>query len=265
MKRFLYPCFIALALFGFAFYRVDGFSAAKIHGSCLEGGVEPISSQVLLNQPFRYLAKGRQCFAFVSEDGKTVIKFLNYDRFSFTKRRRDRFQTTLSSLQLAWEFLREETGLLYLHLQRGGALPSIELIDRGHRRHRIDLNQVVFVLQKRATPIQEEFERRGIEPSIDALLSIVRKRCEQGITDDDYDLWINFGFVEDRLILFDPGRLSLSDALKTPEGIAKEIRIATKRLRKWLLAKHPEEVAYLDAQCNNAITLLSEETTAEAR
>src|SRR5579872_5769568 len=35
----------------------------------------------ILSQPFHYLGRGRQCFAFASEDGKYVLKCIRTDKF----------------------------------------------------------------------------------------------------------------------------------------------------------------------------------------
>jgi hypothetical protein len=259
VKRFLLVLFVALSLTIFTLYRLDGFSVAKIEGPLAKGEAESLEEIHLVQQPYYYLAKGRQCFAFVSADGKTVIKFLNYDRFTlppvlkdlpqlkaYRKKRESRFQATLDSFQLAWEFLQKETGLFYAHLQGGGKLPHLTLIDRGKRLHSIDLNQVVFILQKRAVPIYEELEKSGVEPGIDAFLLFLQKRIDKGIADDDRDVGINFGFSKGEPMLIDPGRLYLLEGLHTEEGRSREMKGATRCLRKWLLQKHPEAVSFLD-------------------
>jgi len=110
----------------------------------------------LLNQPYRLIGSGSECFAFMSEDRQTVIKFFKFDHVRYTylnrglfredhsifagkfsdhpltrwelpnpfqqslKRllgiREFRIQRTMNSIKLAYDELQEETGLLYLHL-----------------------------------------------------------------------------------------------------------------------------------------------------
>ena len=276
MKRLILSILTVLALSLFVLYRTDGFSLSKIHGQLVDGLVEePTSSTLdLLQQPFTYLAKGRQCFVFVSQDGRHVIKFLNYNRFSLpswlfslplshdlqlwlavTKdRRRIRFDATVDSFQLASSRLKEETGIEYLHFQRGANLPYLTIVDRAHRTHVVDLNRVVFIVQKRATPIFEELEARyrvqgqkGLEEGIAQFFSFIQKRCALQIADDDRDVGLNFGFIDGKPILIDPGRIYLDPSLQSQERIQKEQKIAIKRLRKWLKIHHPESVASLDA------------------
>lgn len=112
--------------------------------------------QHLLQQEYTFLGAGSECFAFLSQDGTTVIKFfkLDFARPVYFRRgladesytayagtlsehpltratlpavlkeplnrilgiREFRIQRTFSSLKLAYDSLQEETGLLYLHL-----------------------------------------------------------------------------------------------------------------------------------------------------
>jgi hypothetical protein len=281
MKRILAPLIVAVLLTFFTFYRIDGFSDSKIQGP-LASGIAPLPSQEALqalDQTYRYLAKGRQCFVFASEDGQSVIKFLNYKRFSFPEwvfslplshdlklylalcadKRRQRFDATLKSFHLADRYLHSETGLVYLHLQEGADLPPLTVIDGGHRLHRIDLKSTAFVLQRRVTPIYEELENRwktsgerGLEEGIAAFLAFVQKRCSLLIADDDHDVGINFGFFQNVPILLDPGRLFLDPSMKSEESYRREMKVATKKLRKWLKANHPESVAFLDSKLKEA-------------
>ena len=279
MKRFFLSLSIAIFLSLFVVYRSDGFSLSKIQGKLVSGQANIPDQEILqsLDQPYTYLGKGRQCFVFISEDGKHVIKFINYRRFSLPSwlfavplthdlqlwlaaiedRRRLRFDETINSFHLAIDQLREETGLEYIHFQQGDGLSFLSLTDRAHRTFQIDLNNIAFVLQKQATPIFDEFETRwhlqgtkGLEEGIAQFCSFVQKRCALQIADDDRDVGINFGFIQGQPILIDPGRIYVDPSLQSKTRIDQETRIATKRLRKWLKIKHPETVAYLDQIVN---------------
>jgi hypothetical protein len=110
----------------------------------------------LLSQSYHMIGAGSECFAFVSDDGETVIKFFKLDHARpvyfhrgilcedysahagtlsnhwlttlclppplerclkrFLGMREFRIQRTFSSLKLAYDHLPEETGLIYLHL-----------------------------------------------------------------------------------------------------------------------------------------------------
>ncbi len=145
----------------------------------------------LLEQEYTFLGAGSECFAFLSQDGTTVIKFFkldfarpvyfrrglideNYASYAGTlsghpltqnenpllKRllgiREFRIQRTFSSLKLAFDALQEETGLLYLHLNPTHHLnKKLTLKDACGIAHVVDLDTTRFFLQKKAVPIEE--------------------------------------------------------------------------------------------------------------
>jgi hypothetical protein len=208
----------------------------------LDGSPAPIDEECrsILNQSFHYLGKGRQCFVFVSDDGRSVIKLLNYRRFSLPsilprwiekirmldEKRQRRFNQTMNSLQLANTYLRQETGMLYLHLEKGGFLPLLKLEDRAHRKHLVNLNEVAFVLQKKVTPIFEELTNRYQKGGIESLkegvaefFALIDRRCSLMIADDDRDVEINYGFYTERdskIGIGQGGALDLSQTLSVP-------------------------------------------------
>ncbi len=271
MKKVFFPLLTALILSLIALVRTDGFSIGKIHGKLLEGEANSTSDeiQIKLDQQYRYLAKGRQCFVFASDDGKYVIKFLNYNRFYFPdapilpdswceygKRRRNRFQKTVESFKLAFEHLSQETGIEYLHLQHGSHLPTIELVGPAGALCKVDLNSVAFVFQKRAdasifeklSHLAKEGGEEKLQEALAKILSLLCRRCSLGIADDDRDIEINFGFMGDTPLLIDPGRLFLEEDLKTKEGMRLEMAAATKKLHRWLSLNYPSSAAWLKSR-----------------
>src|SRR5579872_2014639 len=107
----------------------------------------PLSSeeQKLLDQPFTFLGKGDQSYAFLGQDQKTVLKFFRHDHLgprkflrtlplpaTLDKLRqeflawRSRYDLTplFDSAKLAFDELKEETGLIGLHLNKSDYLPK---------------------------------------------------------------------------------------------------------------------------------------------
>lgn len=282
MEKYSRNTALALLIFflSLAALHYGSFSLEKIKGPLLEGSAPafPPETLALFEQPYFYLSKGRQCFVFVSADGKAVLKFFNYDRFRFpsslakltprlkayAQKRSARFQTTLTSLQIANTLLKEETGLIALHLHESKDLPTLTFFDSLDRCHTIDLNRVAFILQKRATSLIDVIEDRGAKEVIDSYCLFLKNRCEKKISDDDRDVMRNFGFLGDRLINLDPGRLFFSQRLETREGLEKEVRIATKRLKKYLLKNHPELIPYLEFSLTELVDSLNQSDAASA-
>ena len=143
-------------------------------------------------------------------------------------------------------------------------MPAIEIVDRTNRSHRVDLNNTAFFLQKKVIPIYEALDSlyltggdESLNEGIRVFVSFLQRRCALHLADDDRDVEINFGFDQDQLILLDPGRLFYDPSLKKPERVEREMRIASKRLRRWLSQNYPQSAAFLDQQIEKAINEFS--------
>src|SRR5689334_8295443 len=89
MKRIF--CFFLLvsgsALVGKGWHLAkDGFNVNRTHSVCwkpgeavFRAGASPLDGA--LQQPYTYLGRGHQCYAFGSADGKYVVKLPRYDRY----------------------------------------------------------------------------------------------------------------------------------------------------------------------------------------
>ncbi len=223
---------------------------------------EPLEKEALeaLSQPYCYLAKGKQAYAFLSKDEKWVLKFFNqkYFRLPFWARafpkektkREKRRKFYLESYQIASKWLKEETGIVYLHQGPSlSPLPTIAATDRKGRSHQIDLNTVPFVLQRRADPLYpalQELSSKELDLAIGQFLTIIASRIEHKIGDGDHEVESNFGWRKGQVVHLDPGRLYFNEALWSPEKLKYEWWSATHRFRKWLEENYPEKIALFD-------------------
>ena len=257
--------------------QTDGFSVARIHSEFApspEWQIEPLETaqreqlREILSQPFHYLACGGQAFAFASHDGRYVIKFFKH-RFrkpysylypylsekklqkSLLKMRRD-----FTSYKLAYEELKEESGLVYIHLNKDVPLDlTAHITDKLGISHEIPLNDVEFVLQKRAvlaydyidTLVQEQ-NLPKLRAGFAAILKGIVSRCEKGIFDEDPKIHRNLGFIEEAPIFIDVGRFVRDDQRKNPDIYREDLRLIMKRFRHWLEECHPELVDLLDEE-----------------
>lgn len=216
-------------------------------------------------KPFEYLGEGAECYAFVSHDGAHVLKFfkmkhltpknwLRYLPFSlFEKyrlqkidRRILRQKQLFVNYKAAYETLREETGLILIHLNKTkDFLPSTLLLDKRGRKHRIDLDRFEFVIQQKATLVQEHIAQlmrqgdvRRAKQALVSLLEHIRLQCSRGFIDGDSGINHNYGFVEDRVIHFDIGRLTYDESgEKASQG---ELLRVVKKLESFLETSYPE-------------------------
>ncbi len=262
------------------YYRQNrGFRVSKLlSGQQSVDSPPPEGIDTLLDQSFRYLGAGGTSFVFLGEDGKTILKVFKHHQLFFKhplwrvvfpgatdawrirkilfrekEHRHKRHLSFFSSCALAFEKLKEETGLIYLcerpnrHFNR-----EITLYDAWGIPHRFDLSQTEFALQKKATllfPYLKEHIRQGrfdeARQAIDAFISLIVLRCKKGIGDRDPNLSINFGFIEKTAIEFDLGSFYSDPSLNTPFRVAKEVFFTTFALQKWLEAESPELLNYL--------------------
>jgi hypothetical protein len=275
--------------------KTRGFWVQRIQADDLLGLEEEVypltpELQQKLEQPYTFLGAGSECFAFLSQDGTTVIKFFKLDQFRpvylhrglfcedysayagtiakhtfpvetlpswaahLLKRlwgiREYRLQRTFESIQLAYHHLKEETGLLYLHLHPQGEFNPFILYDACGIAHSIDLHSTRFVLQKRGTSIEEHFsslsEEKG-KKSLNSLLALLRKRCMKGIHDRDI-VPRNFGFLGTEAIEIDTGSFSSNPHMKEAWIYKQELFYATLDLKLWLEKTHPTLAPYLKEQ-----------------
>lgn len=237
----------------------DSFSVDKIaldvEGPFLCEGCPNLENN--LQQPFFYLGRGTQSIAFESKDQRYVIKFFlkkgiggkkryripsffdlfpSHCREKAKKKRERREKCLTAALQrygIAFEHLREETGLLAVHLRSSPlSLPRCRVFDRYGTEHCIDLNRASFVLQKRAKPIQQIFSEWGSQEKVlCAIEELLERRAKKGFSDLKRGILFdgNYGIVGEQAIFFDPGRMVFSEKIKNdPEP---EIQRMKKRLR----------------------------------
>lgn len=251
----------------FCIRETDGFTIAKIRPSHAfhpewEVGGGSLPSDIL-KQPFYYLDSGGQCFAFLSADGQYVLKFFkNHFRSVFPlsakkqAKREKKLLRDFTSYTIAFQELREECGLLYLHINPTEHLQKrVSIVDKLGIQHELSLDQHAFILQKRADLVYPYFERliqRGekeeARAAISALVALIADRCQKGIFDEDARIHRNFGFIDKQAILIDVGRLRKDATRMQREVYTQDVRIITKRWRAWLLQQDPSLSAFLDQE-----------------
>ncbi len=258
----------------------------------------------VLNQPFKLIGSGSECFAFMSEDGETVIKFFKlgfarpvyYNKGLFSEDHRAyagtlsnhpwipkngigwlatcrqrvfgirefRLTRTFSSCKLAYDKLKEETGVFYLHLNPSDCFHrNLTLIDRNGIAHQVPIDSAKFLLQRRAEPLEKHFaqlvrEKRDEDgkQSIDSLFTLIISRCQKGFFDRDF-INRNLGYIGNQAIEIDLGSFIPDPNMAHPMIYKKELFFATLELRGWLEKKAPELLPYFDERLHQEICLSS--------
>lgn len=265
------------------FKRNSSFSIRFLY-SCLEPNPEwdlpPLTldqSRLLdqiLEQKFQYLAKGVHCYAFVSQDQKYVIKFHRYPShmrvfpwlthpfsYYFSERRKkikaynlQRLRTNFDSYKNSYLDLQNETGILLTHINPTKNLQrSICLIDKTKAEYEVSLDDVTFVLQKKADLIYPILDKLTTEKKLDEakqavthIVDLIASYCQKGYMDNDPILKRNYGLLEDQAILIDVGDIIKNEKIMERENYIPYIKKTTQSFRQQLQSNYPELLEHYD-------------------
>lgn len=223
-----------------------GFRIAKLHLDFPfqpEWEVDPDPAvHAILHQNYSFIGKGSQCYVFESADRRYVVKLFRFDNPAMDVPR------LFHACKLAYDRLREETGVVYIHLNptRLG-FPPFCCKDAIGRRYELCLDSYRFVLQRRSDPFLAVLMAARSDPllmqkRLDQFIDLLQTRAAKEVLNVDPNLSRNFGFLDDRAIEFDFGNYQLNPGLNR----SAEIRHYASKLRPWLEENAPEWVAYLD-------------------
>ena len=245
----------------------DGFAMVNVYAPPGNNSLWKRSSSPaphLLSQTYRYLDSGSQSYVFLSEDGQTVLKLFKFQHMrtppwlecfpqtSYLQKKRTQkrevLTKTFDSISLAYDHLREETGLLFIHLCKTTHLKThLKLVDKIGKTHHLDLDKVEFILQKRGTLAYEKIDQwmqgaqtQKAQVGIRNLLSLALLRCQKGFFDKDPDFSTNFGFIKEQPFQIDFGRLSIDPREKEPEVYRPEMLRITREFQSWIEKNHPD-------------------------
>lgn len=236
--------------------------------------------QDIFSEPFVYLASGSQCYAFLSADGNYVLKFfkmkylttkkwlrylplpgLDSLRFDKVDKRILRRQEVFGSYTMAYQHLRREAGLLFVHFNKSDDLKlEATIMDKRGIKHKIKLDQFAFLVQKKSEHVpdriaylMEQGDREGAKNTIRALLNQVVIQCKKGFVDRDSGVGNDYGIVGDQIIHFDVGHLVCDENAKNPAYYRLEVLRVSRKLQQWLKEFYPELLPDLeDAIAANA-------------
>ena len=244
MFRLLFILFVSCTLTSCIQKKKEPFASKWLVAPLEEKEDASLSSEFkeVLEQPFFFLGQGAQCYAFLGEDGKTVLKLFKKDRKRFFwKKEKQGFKEASDAYKLAFKQLKEETGLLYLHLNESALNGKLTLIDEQKKVHRIYADETAFLLQKRVELLPDYLDslagdRVAIEEVIQKFETFFIHRTKKGITDPKQALRINYGFLDGQVVQLDPGKIYEDAALK--ENSEAEIKRLIDHLHVWMDRKY---------------------------
>lgn len=234
-----------------------------------------------LHQPYSYLGKGCQSYVFASQDGLYVIKFFKYQRYrlqpwltyfpplpAIVKYRQQKLEKKWNKLdgfvrswKVAFENLKEETGLVFVHLNKTNDLhQQVTIHDKIGKQHVVDLDQMEFCVQRRARMLCDtllDYQSKGnlaeAQQLIHQLLTMVLSEYSRGIADNDHALMQNTGVAQGRPVHIDVGQFVFNEAMKQPAVFHQELFTKTYKFKLWLRQNYPELADYLEQELRQII------------
>lgn len=271
---------------GRLYYAVTaGFTLSNIEASLPYNSkweMRPLTSfernelEQIFNQKFTYLGKGCQAYVFASSDDKYVIKFFKYQRFrpqtwinlftfipaveeyqlTKTDEKKEKLEKVFRSWKLAFENLKDETGVVYVHLNKTNHWNKMLVIhDKMGMEHQVDLDQTEFMVQRKATLLTPAIDRLITEGQpvqaeilIDRLLAMLLSEYARGYADNDHALMQNTGVLDGFPVHIDVGQFIRNESVKAPKVYKQELFDKTYQFHRWLKQHHSDLADHLEAR-----------------
>lgn len=278
----LFKIFVFIVLFfgieRFCYHQTKGFRVDKVYSDIpyvhqentltFPTCEEEQAILPFLDKPFYFLGKGVQSYVFVSQDGSVVLKLFKHHHFWLPSKiirslilptsleplrsnilfeREKRVFSILRSCHIAYSRCKEETGVLYIHLQKTDHLKrSLTLVDNLGIAHHFDADLLEFAVQLKADLVYDHFHKlmqhndiKGAHESIDSIIDLIVKRSQNGIVNSDALIRRNFGFIGNRAVEIDIGSYGLNPHLTKPYLTRRELFFETLELKDWLVEHYP--------------------------
>lgn len=231
-----------------------------------------------LDQEYTYLGKGCQSYVFASQDGNYVIKFFKHQHFrpqrwinlftfipSIKKYqevskdvKRKKLEKLFIGCKIAFEDLKTETGIIYVHLNKSNHWKkTLTIVNQLGFKHDLDINQMEFILQHRAKMFGDtimelmdesshtQASQKEAELLIDRLLVMLISEYQRGIADNDHALMQNTGVLNGRPIHIDIGQFIHNQTVQDPVIYKKEVFDKTFLFHQWLKTQYPSLADHL--------------------
>lgn len=237
--------------------------------------------QSILKQEFAYLGKGAQSYAFASDDGNYVIKF-----FKFKHLRPSLFQDMLPSIgfiktykekqaarkqrklygvfqgyKLAYDKHKNESGLLFIQLNTAdNPHRTVTIRDKMGFKRIVHLEHVPFILQQKGQTLRvvlanllQQGNVAAAQDRIGNIFDLYASEYRKGIYDHDHGVMYNTGFIGERPIHLDVGKMVPEESMKQNDAAKKDMQLVADKMIPWLRKNYPQYSPQLETYINQKI------------
>lgn len=283
---------LAVALVRFYFRVTDDFRIGNMTYEMpfnIEWAVDPLTTpqqvqlDTILQQKFHYLGKGAQSYAFTSDDGKYVLKFFKFKHlrpsflatlipnirpFSeyYTKeelRKKRKLNSVFIGYKLAYDLNKDESGILFVQLNPTHISKNVTLIDKIGLERPVDLGTVVYVVQEKGvtlrntlTALLNDNDLPLAQQRINQIFDLYMSEYNKGIYDRDHGVMHNTGFVGNKPIHLDVGKLTADENIRQPSVYKEDLVKVANKIELWLRTHYPEHYGVLVPEMEKKLTTL---------
>ena len=163
----------------------------------------------------------------------------------------DLYYESMNSYKIAYEKLKDETATIYVHLNKTNNLNrKLKIEDKFRNTHIIDLNEVGFVVQKKAFSFKKALlnakdNKKTFETLLNSFFDNLQSIYSKNLLNKDRHVIQNLGVIDERVVEVDIGRFIIKNDFNESK-IKEEAYHYTTYLKKWLLKNFPDSIEFLD-------------------
>lgn len=245
---------------------------------------QELQLQHILSQQFAYLGKGAQSYAFASDDGKYVIKFFKFKHLrpswfhsvlpsvSFVKefkekqaaRKRRKLYGVFQGYKTAYDLHKQESGILFVQLNiQNNPQRNVIVRDKLGIKRTIALENIPFILQEKGETLRvvlKNFLDQGnltaAEKRINDIFDLYVSEYQKGIYDHDHGVMYNTGFVGDRPIHLDVGKLVKEESMRDPKNAHADLLLVAAKMKAWTHQNYPQYEVQLSTYIDKKISTI---------
>lgn len=279
-RKLLWCLFIGLVLFGLArlyYVLTDDFRLSNIaqempYQQAWELPAmtpsEEAFVQKLLSQKYYYIGKGAQSYAFASEDDRYVLKFFKFKHLrpswfqemlpsigplkdykeKQTARKQRKLYGVFDGYKLAYDVDKEASGLHFVQLNvENNPQRTITVTDKIGLERTVELASVPFVLQDKGRTLRDVIRKllvRGdvviAQKRFNQILDMYASEYAKGIFDHDHGVMCNTGFVGDRPLHLDVGKLMRNMGMLQKDVARHDMMLVIASMEEWVKKNFPD-------------------------